>query len=107
MSGMSRRKGASGERELALERPRVEMDPETLERGLDPFQHRRHRIGFERGELRDVRALVSVLGQLRGAADLLEVARPHGGAENLHLAPSVVEVVLAADRVAPQLEHPR
>ena len=52
----------------ALKSPDVEMDPETLERGLDPPHHVRHRIAFELRELLDVGAAVAVLGRLLAPA---------------------------------------
>ena len=89
-------------RELALERPRVEMDAEPLERRLDPRQHRRDRVALEGGELADVVALVAVLRRLLPAPHRL-----HRSAEELHLRAGVVVVVLALDLVPAQLEQAR
>ena len=46
-------------------------------------------------------------GRRRRAAEALEIARAHGFPEHPHLAPAVVEVVLARDAVAHGLEHAR
>ena len=56
-------------------------------------------------DIADIFALVAVLGHRRGAADLFEVTRAHGFAEQLHLASAVVEVVLARDDEAARLVH--
>ncbi len=71
------------------------MDPEALERLLDLLEHLRHGIAFERGQVGDVRAVVSVLGRLLAPPNRLD-----RGPEALHLGASVVVVVLALDRVA-------
>ena len=46
--------------QLALLRPRVEVDAEPLERRLDPLEHARHRVAGLRRDLRDVVAVVAV-----------------------------------------------
>src|SRR5256885_2367794 len=79
--------------ELALERPRVEPDPEALQRALDLLQHHGHGIALQAGELVDVRAPVAVLRRLLAAP-----SRLHRRPEALHLRASVVVVVLALDR---------
>ena len=56
-------------------------------------------------DVADIFALVAVLGHRGRAADLFEVARAHGLAEQLHLASAVVEVVLARDAEAARLVH--
>ena len=89
--------------ELALHRPGVEVDPEALERRLDP-------VAASAGtgssgscrQLGDVVALVAVLGRLLPAPPRLD-----GGAELLHLGAGVVVVVLALDVVPGELEQPR
>jgi hypothetical protein len=78
------------------------VDAEALEGGLDLLQHRRDGIAFERGEPRDVVAVVAVLGRL--------LAPPHrldGRPETVHLRPGVVVVVLPLDLVPGELEQPR
>ncbi len=81
--------------ELALQRPRVEVDPEPLERRLDLLEHPRHRVALDLRQLRDVRAPIAVLGRLLPAPDRLD-----RGAEAIHLRARVVVVVLALDRVS-------
>jgi hypothetical protein len=88
--------------ELALERPRVDVDPEALQRALDPAQHLRNCVVRCGRELRDVRAAVAVCGRLLAAPGGLD-----GLAEALHLGARVVVVVLAFDRVAGEREQPR
>ncbi len=88
--------------ELALGRPRVEVDAEPLERPLDPSHHRRDRVTRLGGDLRDVGAVVAVLGWLLARAN-----RVDRGAEPVHLGARVVVVVLALDVVAGELEEPR
>ena len=56
-------------------------------------------------DLDHVLTVVAVLRQLRVPAQHLEVARHHRGAEQVHLAAGVVEVVLALDRLAGGLEQ--
>ena len=50
--------------ELALQRPRVEVDAEALERGLDLGEHRRNRVAVQLGQGEDVLAVVAVLRRL-------------------------------------------
>src|SRR5205823_489210 len=88
--------------ELALERPRVEVDPEALERSLDLLQHRRNGIARRAGQLLDVGPAVAVLRRLLAAPPRLD-----GGPEPLHLSPRVVVVVLALDLVGRELEQAR
>ena len=78
------------------------MDAEALERCLDLFQHPRHRVALERGETRDVVAVVAVLGRLLPPADRLDRC-----AEALHLGACVVVVVLALDCVAARTREAR
>ena len=96
--------------------PGVEADAEALQRRLDPGPHRLGPEPLEPvevvgpgafggelgGELGDVLALVAVLGRL-GA--------PHPGRDRLgehaHLGAGVVEVVLALDPIAAELEQAR
>ncbi len=80
--------------ELALERPGVEVDPEALERDLDPAQHLRNGVSRSGRELRDVRAAIAALGWLFPAPRRLD-----GGTKALHLGAGVVVVVLALDLV--------
>src|SRR5205085_9873654 len=58
--------------ELALARPRVEADPEALQRALDLLEHDRHRIALGARQLVDVRALVAVLRRLLPAPARLD-----------------------------------
>ena len=51
------------------------MDPEALERGLDPLEHLRHRVAILSRELGDVIAAVAVLGRLLPAPDRLDRSR--------------------------------
>ena len=84
---------------LALEG--VEVDPKALQRSLDRREHPRDRVALLLRELRDVLAVVAVLGRL--------LASPHGvdrGAEPVHLSAGVVVVVLALDGVAGEREQP-
>jgi hypothetical protein len=97
----------------ALREEAVEVDPEPLQRALDPLHHVLHaqhrelvRVALGRavdfgGELGDVVALVAALRRLLAAG-----ARPDRLAEEPHLGPVVVDVVLALDRVAGELEQP-
>ena len=78
------------------------MDPEALQRLLDPVQHLRHGIAGTLRELRDVLAAVAVLRRL-----LATPHRLHRGMKALHLRPRVVVVVLALDLVACEGEQPR
>ncbi len=100
----------------------VEADAHALERRLDVGEDRALRMLLERlviadigqggavlrlevgGDLADVVPLVPVLGKARRQTEPLEVAGTHRLAEYLHLAPSVVEVVLAHDLVTARLE---
>ena len=76
------------------------MDAEALERRLDPVDHRVNGVAVPLRELRDVRALIAVLGRLLAAPHRLDRR-----SEALDLAAAVVEVVLALDRVARELEQ--
>ena len=78
------------------------MDPEALERCLDPLEHLRHRVALLGRELGDVVALVAVLRRLLPAPDRLDRL-----AELRHLRARVVVVVLALDVVAGELEQAR
>src|SRR5581483_171909 len=87
--------------DLALVCPRVEVNPETLERLLDPQTHRGHRIG-RTDELGEVFAAVAVLWRFLPTHD--------GGdrlAKAVHLRAGVVVVVLARDPVPRELEQAR
>src|SRR6266705_2419639 len=104
--------------ERALDRPRavervllevaVEGDPEALLRGADGGEDRLLGGGAEGGaviggerrpvaldqaarDVADVLALVAVLGEVRGAADELQVAGAHRLRQHLHLPAGVVE----------------
>ena len=88
--------------DVALPLPRVEVDAEALERRLDPLEHRRHRIAGKRRELRDVLAVVAVLGRLLAAPHRLDRR-----VEALHLRAGVVVVVLALDVVTGERQKPR
>ena len=57
-------------------------------------EHRRNGIAVERGQVRDVRALIAVLGRLLPAPHCLD-----RGPEAIHLRAGVVVVVLALDGV--------
>src|SRR5436190_2661997 len=76
--------------ERALERERVEMDAEALQRRLDRVQHLRNRVALVCGELADVVAAVAVLRRLLAAPRRLD-RRP----EQVELPSRVVVVVLA------------
>src|SRR3954452_2294401 len=86
--------------ELALEPEAVEVDPEPLERRLDPLQHQRHRVALQGGEIVDVRTLVAVLRRLLAAPNGLD-----RGPKSLDLRARVVVVVLALHLVARELEQ--
>ena len=78
------------------------MDPERVELALDLVQHPVDRIPGLGRDLREVLARVAVLGRLLAPPPGLD-----GLAEELDLATDVVEVVLALDLVARELEQPR
>ena len=98
----------------ALEEEGIELDPIRLERRADALHDQRRGldadlggialggVGDPRGELDHVVALIAVLGQR-----LLARAGAHGLAELGDLRAGVVEVVLADDLVAGELEQPR
>src|SRR5918995_7304827 len=88
------------ERDLPLEDPRVEVDPERVELALDLVQHPVDRIPRLGRDLRDVLTRVAVLGGLLAPPPGLD-----GLAEELDLTTDVVEVVLALDLVARELEQ--
>ena len=88
------------ELDRALPLPRVEVDAEALERRLDPLEHDRNSVAVELRELRDVIALVAVLGRLLAAPRRLD-----GLCETLHLSTGVVVVVLALDLMPREREH--
>ena len=75
------------------------MDAKALERPLDPLEHCRRRIAVVGGELRDVCALIPVLGRRLAAPSSLD-----GGVEAIHLCTGVVVVVLALDLVSGERE---
>src|SRR3954467_12269872 len=58
--------------ELALQPEAVEVDPEPLERRLDPLQHQRDRVALQGSQIVDVRTLVAVLGRLLSPPDGLD-----------------------------------
>ena len=78
------------------------MDPEALQRRLDPAQHLRHRVVRVLGQVGDVLALVAVLRRLLPTPPGLDRR-----AEELHLGARVVVVVLALDVVPGELEQSR
>ena len=88
--------------EVGFALPRVEVDPEALERLLDPLEHRGHGIAVERRQVSHVVAPVPVLGRLLPAPDCVD-----GGVEALHLRTGIVVVVLALDVVPGEVEEPR
>ena len=55
----------------------------------------------------DVLALVVIPGEFDRVAEQLQIAQPHGIAEDAHLPAGVVEIVLALDLVAGPLQQPR
>ncbi len=103
----------------------LEADPQALAAARDVGEDRFHRGGAERfdigrvlervaalvlertRDIADILALVAVLGQRRVDSQLLQIAHAHRLAEQLHLAPAVVEVVLARHLEAGRLEHAR
>jgi hypothetical protein len=76
------------------------VDPEPLERLLDPFENRRHGIALRARQLFDVFAAVAVLRRLLSAAYRLDRF-----AEALHLLPGVVVVVLPLNLVPGELQE--
>ena len=58
-------------------------------------------------DLADVVTLVAVLGHRRRSAEKLQVAGADGFSQHAHLAPRVVEVILAGCLVTHRLEKPR
>lgn len=59
------------------------------------------------GDLEDIRAMIPLFGEGHGVAEELQVARPDGFAQELHLASSVVVIVFSGHLVARVLEEPR
>src|ERR671910_294610 len=88
------------ERDLPLEDPRVEVDPERVQLALDLVQHPVDRVAGLGRDLRDVLARVALLRGLLAPPPGLD-----GLAEELDLTTDVVEVVLALDLVARELEQ--
>jgi hypothetical protein len=100
----------------------VEVDPEPLQRAPDSREDRALRLVSEDRHVRvdqavapivhelprnrdQVLPLVSLLRKGGGHSHDLPVARAEGLAQKLHLAPAVVEVVLAGDLVSGRLEE--
>ncbi len=100
----------------ALGQQRLGLDDERIEGGLVLLGNcRRGGLALERigeglpgalGDLKDVIALVDLLGVGDVGAALLQVAQPDAEGEDLHLPAGVVDVVLALDAVPRRLEHP-
>jgi len=78
------------------------VDPEALQRRLDPLEHLRHRVALLGRELGDVLPLVTVLRRLLPAPDRLDRL-----AELRHLCAGIVVVVLALDVVPGELQQAR
>src|SRR6266540_858003 len=88
--------------EVGLADPDVDVDPELLELPLDQPDHLLDGIARELGDLRDVLAHVTALGGLLPPPPRLDRL-----AEELDLAADVVEVALAHDLAAAELEEAR
>ena len=110
-----RRLDQAGLVQRPLGEPAVESHPEAVERGRDPHPHR---LGAAAGKVVEVVRVGARGGELggelghvlAGVAVLGWVAPAHAGGDRLgeapHLASGVVDVVLALDRVAGQVQGP-